>query len=195
MTYATANYPARGCSLPEPKLANERYGDAVVAILKGATRVEIVRIQPQVELRKPVQRSFGSFVVSATIEKGETEALAVGKAILEDAQKPPPEAANLFRPAIGFRLWKDKEYVNILLDVASHNLQVIGYDADGKVLKQTLNVARPATFNALLKLGQTAFPDDAALHWSRKWRRNNGPWLLPPTSPGSAARRRPVPDT
>ena len=40
---------------------------------------------------------------------------------------------------------------------------MIGHDAEGKVLKQVLNVAEPATFNALVKRAQEAFPDDVAL--------------------------------
>ncbi len=149
--------------VPEPKPANERYGDAVVAILKGATRVEIVRTAPIVRT-KPVEPSFGGYAVSAVgKEQGEAFAVALGKVLLEDAQPPLTESVNIFEPWVGFRLWKDKEKVEVLFDPQSRNVQVIGYDADGKMLKQTLNVARPTTFNALVKRAQEAFPDDAVL--------------------------------
>ncbi len=151
--------------MPEPKPANERYGDAVVAILKGATRVEIVRIEREVPgVVFPVQPTFGGYPVSAVgKEQGEVYAVALGKVLLEDARQPMTKPANFFEPWIGFRLWKDKEKVEVLFDPVSHNVQVIGYDADGKILKQTLNVAQPTTYNALLKRAQEAFPADRAL--------------------------------
>ena len=150
--------------LPEPKPANERYGDAVVAILKAPTRVEVFRLRPSVPLRRPVQQAFGGYAIIAVgAEQGEAAAVALGKTILEDARVMTPPAVNFFLPWIGFRVWKDKENVEVLLDPQNHNLQVIGHDAEGKVLKQVLNVAQPATFNALVKRAQEAFPDDVAL--------------------------------
>jgi hypothetical protein len=151
--------------VPAPKPANERYGDAVVAILKGATRVEIVRLEPVVvELIDPLQPNFGGYAVRAVgKEQGEIAAVALGKVLLEEARLPLAKPVNFFTPWIGFRLWKGNEIVEVLVDPQTHNLQVIGYDVNGKILEQTLNVAHPATINALVKHAQKAFPDDRVL--------------------------------
>ncbi len=151
--------------VPEPKPANARYGDAVVAILKGAKRVEIACLDPVLMIRTPVAPAFQHYPVRAFgKEQGEAYAVALGKVVLEEANLPQFQpVVNFFEPGIGFRLWKDKEKVEVLLDLRSRNLQVIGYDADGKIIKQIFSSAHAATYNALLKRAQEAFPDDGAL--------------------------------
>jgi hypothetical protein len=152
--------------VPAPKPEKERYGDAIVDILKGATRVEIFRLIPdEPTVRFPVQPSLGDYAVSVVgKEQGEPYAVALGKVLLDDARlsvaKP---RINSFEPWIGFRLWKGKENVEVLFDPRSRNLQVTGHDANGTILKQTLNVAHATTCNALLKRAQEAFPEDVPL--------------------------------
>lgn len=148
--------------LPEPKPANELYGDTVVAILNGATRVEIARYQPFPPTPVEVKTFEDGRRDGGPIEGGKNQAEAVAKLIVADARKPFTEGDNR-DDVIGFRLWMEKENVVALLDLANRTLLVIGHDADGKVIKRTYTVAQPVTYNKLLKRAQDALPDDATL--------------------------------
>jgi hypothetical protein len=150
--------------------AKNRFGDAVVTILKGATRVESARIQLKIVTITPVAPHFGGYpVLKMGKEEGQASAEALACVLLAEGRLPVTQRrVNFFDPRVGFCLWKEKERVEVLFDPFSGNVQVTGYDANDKVLEQTTEVAHPATFNALLQRAQVAFPDDVDLRQIKK---------------------------
>ncbi len=147
---------------PEPpKSAAEHLRAPTVALLKGVTRVEVYRINPQLEIRRPVETQIGGYRVTATgKEQGEKFATDLAAILLTDATWLNPNAAKCFEPGIAFRLWKDKAKVDVLICFKCHNLQVTSYDAEGKMLVQAFGNMEESSYAALLKLAKAAFPDD-----------------------------------
>jgi hypothetical protein len=60
---------------------------------------------------------------------------------------------------VAFRLWKDKESVDVIVCFGCSNLRVIARDADGKELAKASGGFGPDKSD-LLKLTKEAFPDD-----------------------------------
>jgi hypothetical protein len=134
-------------------------GDELVKLLQGATRVEAFRIAPAAA--KPGEAKIADYPIKATAkEPKEGFAKRLAAALLDEkalfgTQK------RCFLPGVAFRLWKDKESVEVIVCFGCQNLRLIARDADGKEVKRVSGAFGPG--DALLKLAREAFPDDKEL--------------------------------
>src|ERR1700761_5795681 len=81
-------------ALEKPKTAAEILREPTVALLKGVTRVEGFRINPQLTPRRPVETQISGYPVTATgKEQGKEFATNLANLLLTDATWNNPAAA------------------------------------------------------------------------------------------------------
>jgi hypothetical protein len=143
---------------PAAETVAEKLGERMTAILNAATKAEAFRIAD-----KPLERPEGKHVsgypvLSAAKEQGKDFAKRLSS-VLQDEKSLFSAQARCFSPGVAFRLWKDKESVEVVVCYMCWGLRLTARDADGKVLHQTGGGFK-ANNDAWVKLAKEAFPDD-----------------------------------
>jgi hypothetical protein len=145
--------PQKG--LPEPALK----------ILSGATRVECFRIDPRTADKgegKPSAKHIDGYPFTATAkEQGRDFAGKLTAALKEEKSYGPP--ARCFFPGVGFRAWKDKESVDVVICYMCSNFYAVARDADGKEVARTQLTGFGGNWAAFVELAKAAFSDDPAI--------------------------------
>jgi hypothetical protein len=141
--------------------AKERLGGPTVAILTGATKVEVFRVDglekgpPQEPV--PQAKRISIFPVIAQGKDQGREFAAKLAGILFDERTYTKEYKKCFWPGVAFRVWKGEEHVDVLICFHCSNFYC-GPPTD--------EVEVTATFKGsdrrddLVRLAQEAFPDD-----------------------------------
>lgn len=129
------------------------------AILAGATKVEVFRLdgkvdpQPQAEGEKRV----GGFPVTARgTDQGKEFAHKLAD-ILSDEKTYSDDRAACFWPGVAFRVWKGEESAEVLICFQCNNFYC---GPPAPVAKETANFTDPPARVRLVRLAQEAFPDD-----------------------------------
>jgi hypothetical protein len=136
----------------------EKLGEHMTAILNGATRAEAFRIA-----HKPLETPEGKHVsgypiLSAAKEQGKDFAKRIS-ALVQDEKSLFSAQARCFSPGVAFRLWKEKESVDVVVCYMCWGLRLTARDADGKVLHQTGGGFK-ANYDAWVKPAKETFPED-----------------------------------
>src|SRR5262249_14897406 len=72
-------------------------------------------------------------------------------------------AARCFFPGVGFRAWKDKESVDVVICYLCSNFYIVAHAADGKELGRTQLAGFRENWATFVQLAKEAFPDDAEI--------------------------------
>jgi hypothetical protein len=167
MLLATAGCGTAAGDVKEPpaKLA-ERYGDKTIAVLKGATKIEVFRlnsrdyVDPE-KTKEGQDKRFGGYAITAKgDDQGEKFAQkAVG--LLFDAGNFELEKAKgcKFDPGVGLRFWKGKESAELLLCYKCDELKVVAPDPKAQGVKIPYADFEPGRA-AFVKLAKEIFPKD-----------------------------------
>jgi hypothetical protein len=143
---------------PKPELS-----EVTLKILSGATKVECFRLDPQTEKGegKAVQRIDGYPIIATGQEQG---AEFAGKlaAALKDA-KSYGVPAKCFFPGVAFRVWKDKQSVEVVICFMCSNFYTITRDADGKEVSRSELAGFQKNWAVFVELAKAAFPNDPAI--------------------------------
>ena len=148
----------------ETKESNVRalLGDRGMAIVRGATRVEVFRIVGNAH-RKPTgdpKQEIDGFPIKAVgKERGEAFARSIATVLLDEKSYPDFAKGCIIEPGVVFRLWKGEESVDLILCFECTILKVITRDAQGHPVQQASRDFDPAR-PALIKLARAAFPND-----------------------------------
>jgi hypothetical protein len=146
------------------KEVKERLGDKTVAILQGATRVEVFRIDPD-ESAKGAKR-IGGYAITAA-GKGQDKAFTrkLADVLLEDGTYF-GDQAKCFEPGVAFRLWKDTESIEVVVCFHCANLRLTAKGAKGEPLDDGGSAkiggfaGDKGSYGHLAKLAKEAFPED-----------------------------------
>jgi hypothetical protein len=138
-------------------------GEATLKILHGATRVECFRIggKPAEKAADPAKDIDGYPVVVTGKEQGKEFAAELAALLLEEKSLFGGQARCFF-PGVGFRLWKEKESVDVIVCYLCTGLRIVARDPEGKVVKQT-GGGFGGNWASWVKLAQQAFPEDAEI--------------------------------
>jgi hypothetical protein len=153
---------ARGDDKPAEvsKKVQDKLGPKVPEILAGATRVEVFRIDPDPR-KKPDEKGVGGFLVTATgKEQGKEFASRLTRVLLDERTYFSDRQYKCFDPGLAYRVWKDKESVEVLVCFKCHKLRVTARDAEGKEVHEAEGDFQNAVYGPLAKLAKEAFPDD-----------------------------------
>lgn len=131
-----------------------------VGILKGAKRVECFRVFPE-KPNEPMGNECGAYPVTSTAKAQEEKFAARLVDILFDDKTYDFEKAKKceFSPGVGYRLWNDKEWVDVTLCFSCDELEISHKPPGAKELS-TAHEDFDAARAALVKLAKEAFPED-----------------------------------
>jgi hypothetical protein len=155
---------AEGAENAPSKKVKERLGDNTVAILQGATRVEVFRIDPD-NSAKGAKRIGGYAITATEKEQGQEFTGKLADALLDDATYF-GDQAKCFEPGVAFRLWKEKESVEVVICFHCANLKLTTNGAKGDAINDGGHPKSGAfggdkgSYGRLAKLAKEAFPDD-----------------------------------
>ncbi len=154
--------PARDAD-PAPEVRG-LLGDRVLAVLDGATRVEVFRLKadrvPQPP-GAPKGEDAAGFPIVSTGKARDARFAARVAAVLRDKgtyEFDRPKGC-ILRPGVAFRLWKGKQSVDLALCFECDILVVVARDEAGKSVHRASKDFDPGR-PALVKLARDAFPDD-----------------------------------
>lgn len=134
----------------------KQLGNEALAVLDGATRVEVFRIKPRKEAAK---EQIAGYPITAPGKEQGKEFAAELASVLKDDKTWFGTGARCFIPGVAFRVWKDKESVDVIICFGCSNFHLVARDAAGKEVRMTGGAFGP-TNGPLLKLAKKAFPDD-----------------------------------
>jgi hypothetical protein len=138
----------------------EKLGEKTVAILSGATRVEVFRID-KAQPKKEGDKEIGGIAITATgKEQGKELVSRLTPLLFNDRTFFSDPKYKCHDPGVAYRLWKDKESVEVLLCFRCRNLSVTAKDADGKVIHKAFGNFEDAMFGPLAKVAKEALPED-----------------------------------
>ncbi|MBI2922183.1 MAG: hypothetical protein HYY18_14115 [Planctomycetes bacterium] len=145
---------------PSEKVRAFLGGERVVGIIAGATRVEVFRVFPE-KPNEPMGKECGGYPVISTGKERDREFAGKVAAILLDEKTYDFEKAKKckFEPGVGFRLWREKDWVDVTLCFHCDELEISSKKPDEKELR-TSHEDFDAARAALVKLVKEAFPDD-----------------------------------
>jgi hypothetical protein len=175
-----------------PAAVKRDLGDPAVAVLAGATKVEVFRLE-KTPTRPPKPAGIGAdefqFAVTATGKVRGEEFAAKVRDLLFDPATRTPSGASGFRGDVGFTVWKDKESVTVVVDFEGSQFLVVDRDAAGKERRVAYGgflfdakggFDKGALFDRVKGLTVDAFPDDADLKKLKKVEVE----FVDPTKPG-----------
>ena len=136
----------------------ETLGERMTTILKGATRVEAFRVDPK-RSKKPQGKHVDGLTVLSTAKEQGTQFAKRLSELLQDEKSLLSEQARCFFPGVAFRLWKEKESVDVVVCYQCTGLRLIARDGAGGELHRTGGGFK-ANYDAWVKLAKEAFPDD-----------------------------------
>jgi hypothetical protein len=140
-------------------------GDKAVAVLDGADRVEVFRVDPGLPRgdKEPPKdgEKIDRYVITATGKEQGKDFADRLKAILFDERTYLFDSAKgcIFQPGVAFRVWHGKDAVEVLLCFSCQELEVLTRDESGEIVHRAHEDFDPA-WGPLVKLAQEAFPDD-----------------------------------
>jgi hypothetical protein len=141
-----------------------RFDSRTRAILAGATQVEVFRIDGKEEPseEKPgqgVERRISGFrVLSRGADQGQPFAAKLADILLDDATYT-DTGAGCYWPGLAFRVWRDKDCVDVLICFLCHNLYCGPPRDRGRATENGGFQGSPAE-SRLIRLAKEAFPDD-----------------------------------
>lgn len=148
-----ADEPAKG---PSDKV-KEKLGDEALGILKGATKVEAYRVNP--DLSAKGDKRIGGYLITADgKEQGKEFAAKLAEVLYRD-QSWFGQQARCYLPGVAFRISKDKEAIEVIICFTCENFRFIVKDAKGNEVKKLSGAFGP-DLAPLVKLAKEAFPDD-----------------------------------
>ncbi len=132
--------------------AKERLGKNL-AIFEKATKVEVFRIESKAD--KDAKESIAGYpIVSKGKEQGK-EFVAKLKTVFTKKEVYTGSQARCFQPGIGFRLWNDKEYIDVAICFGCTNFVILGSDGT-----RSSGAFGGAGYAPVLEVVKAAFPDD-----------------------------------
>jgi hypothetical protein len=138
--------------------------EGTLKMLSGATQVECFRIDPRTSEKdggKGDKQIDGYPITAPAKEQGADFAGKLTAALKDEKSYGPP--ARCFFPGVGFRVWKDKESVDVVICYMCSNFYTVTRDADGKEVSRSQMAGFQKNWAAFLQLAKAAFPDDAAI--------------------------------
>jgi hypothetical protein len=144
---------------PAGDAAKKQLPEAAQEILSGATRVECFRIDPRTSGKG---EHIDGYVVTATAEEQGRDFAAKLAAALKD-EKSYGDPARCFFPGVGFRAWKGKESVDVVICYLCSNFYVVARDENGKEVARTPYIGFQCNRAAFVELAKAAFPEDPAI--------------------------------
>ena len=158
-----------------PAKVEEDLGKEAIAILSGATKVEVFRLEKKI-LAKPGKNTIGAdtlqFAITATGKEKDDKFAAKVRAFLFDEATRTPSGAGGFRGDVAFRLTKEKESVTVIVDFEGSQFMVVPRDGEGMqtsiiyggfLFDKKGNFDKGGLFARVKALAVEAFPDDAAI--------------------------------
>ena len=149
-----------------PSPLRERYGDKTIDIIKGATKVELYRLDPRdysdPEMMKEGQeKRFGGYAVKGRGEDQGEKFAQKAAALLFNADNFEFKVAKgcAFLPGVGLRFWKGKETADLLLCYTCRELKVVAPDPKAQGVKVPMAVFEHGRA-AFVKLAKEMFPRD-----------------------------------
>ena len=145
---------------PSDKVKAWMGGDRVVGIIAGATRVECFRVFPE-KPREEMGKECGGYpIISTGKEQPKEFAGKLAEIVLDEKTYDFEKAKRCeFTPGVGFRLWKDKDWVDVVICFTCDELE-ISTIPPGEKERKSAHEDCDAARAALVKLAQAAFPDD-----------------------------------
>jgi RNA polymerase sigma factor (sigma-70 family) len=146
-----------------------RYGDKTIAILQGATKVEVFRVDPAdyvdpEKTKEGQDKRFGGYAIMLKGEDQGEKLAQKAAALLLDRDNFLMNAAKgcKFSPGVGLRFWKGKEFAELLLCYKCSELKVIAPDtkAQGVTIPMADFEKGRAAF---IKLAKELFPKDEVI--------------------------------
>jgi hypothetical protein len=163
-----------------PAQVEKDLGKRTIAILSGATRVEVFRLGKQ-PLPKPKDNTIGldglQWPIKATGKEQGAAFAAKVRAFLFDEATRKPSGAGGARGWVAFRLWKDKESVTVVVDFEGMHLYIVTRDAEGKQIRTALGgflfdakggIDKGGLFARIKALAREAFPNDTEIRALKK---------------------------
>jgi hypothetical protein len=148
-----------GCDAPQGDRLSRTVSASGADILKGATRVEVFRVDPNRDRTKDAKANIGGYgVISTGKEQGETFARRLADILLGNSVTTNVKKCGL-QPVVAYRLWKDKQSLEVLVCFRCDVLwpHVVGeMGTPGPYEYQDFDPVRAK----LLALTKEAFPDD-----------------------------------
>ena len=158
----------------------EDLGEKAVAVLSGATKVEVFRLDKKI-LDKAGANTIGGdmfqFSITATGKEKDEKFAAKVRAFLFDEATRTPSGAGGFRGDVAFRLTKEKESVTVIVDFEGSQFMVVPRDGEGMqtsiiyggfLFDKKGNFDKGGLFARVKALAVEAFPDDAAIKALKK---------------------------
>ena len=145
---------------PSDKVKAWMGGERPVGIIAGVMKVEVFRVNPE-KPTEPMGKECGGYPIIST-GKEQTRAFGLKiAAIVFDEKTYDWEKAKKckFEPGVGFRLWREKDWVDIVLCFHCDELE-ISTIPPGERERKTAHEDFDAARAALVKLCKEAFPDD-----------------------------------
>ncbi len=148
-----------------PKSSLERLGPIAAHILDGALRVETFRVELPKETESNTHALLEGTVITATgTVLGETAASQIS-AVLRDPKpylvisQPPC----LMRPAVIFRIWKEKSYVDVVICFHCGQMVIRGYNDSGSCVSDMYGLMTAEETHTFSALAKQAFPQDTVI--------------------------------
>lgn len=149
-----------------PAELRERFGNQTIAILQGAERVEVFRVDPK-DYSDPEQNAnqdgrFGGYKITGTAkEHGQEFARKVVQLLLDGGNYELVKAKGCkFDPGVAMRFWKaNKESADILFCYKCRELKVVGPNPKLQGVKIPFADFEPGE-EKFIKLAKEALPDD-----------------------------------
>jgi hypothetical protein len=135
----------------------KQLGNEALSVLDGATRVQAFRIKPRKE--QGAKEQIAGYPITATGKEQGKDFAAELTSVLKDDKTWFGMGARCFIPGVAFRVWKDKESVDVIICFNCSNFHLIARDAAGKEVHKTGGAFGPNNV-PLLKVAKKAFPDD-----------------------------------
>lgn len=137
-----------------PEKVKKLFGEKAVAVLAGATKVEVFRV----DSGKPggKDKTVGGYRVTATGKDRDEKFAARLAGVVLDEESYVWGAAKgcVFQPGVAFRVWKGEESVEVVICFACDQVRVSAAGKDGVPAESDPGRA------ALVKLAKEALPDD-----------------------------------
>jgi hypothetical protein len=135
-------------------------GERPVGIIAGVTKVEVFRVNPE-KPTEPMGKECGGYPIISTAKEQTREFGLKIAAIVFDEKTYDWEKAKrcMFEPGVGFRLWREKDWVDVVICFHCDEIEISTIppgEKDRKVSHEDCDAARAA----LVKLCKEAFPDD-----------------------------------
>lgn len=137
-----------------------RFNRRTRGIIRGATKVEVFRTRDREEWGKPrlegVQRICGFPVIAQGADQGPPFAARLAEVLLAE-QSYTDRYAKCFWPGVAYRVWKDDDYVDVLICFFCHNLYCGPPNDETMANASFLEMPAESKF---VRLAKEAFPDD-----------------------------------